>query len=89
MRGRLQITHPFPIFCLSMLPINCISLNQGAEYQTRNDSCTKILSFDFNDDFNSDGCNGNLASGVPRGDPIIGGGTLCLDGDEDYLSVSN
>jgi hypothetical protein len=59
----------------------------GAEYHERDPYCTKILSFDFEDDFNSEACNGNFASGVPHGDAVIAGETLCLDGHGDFLAI--
>jgi len=48
--------------------------------------CTKLLAFDFTDDYDSDICN-NFAKGDPVNDPSIDGDVLCLNGEDQFLQV--
>jgi hypothetical protein len=48
--------------------------------------CTKLLHFTFNNTYDSDSCY-NFAKGDPYGSPLANG-TLCLNGEGQYLQVT-
>ena len=49
--------------------------------------CSKILHFDFNNTYDSDSCY-NFAAGDPYGYPTIAKNMLCLNGINQFFSVS-
>lgn len=60
----------------------------GEEYHDRDPNCNKILNYNFDKSFESFGCNGNRASGIPvHGELELVDGTLCLDGSGEYLAI--
>ena len=49
--------------------------------------CEKILHFDFTRTFDSFSCH-NFAKGEPYGDPSLNGDVLCLNGEDQFLTVN-
>ena len=50
--------------------------------------CDKILHYRFNGTYDSRSCY-NFASGVPYGKPYLTGNMLCLNGIDQFVSVSS
>lgn len=49
--------------------------------------CEKILHFDFSESFDSRSCH-NFAKGEPYGDPSLNNDVLCLNGEDQFLTVN-
>lgn len=49
--------------------------------------CDKILNFDFTGSYDSQSCN-NFAKGDPYGEPSVDEDVLCLNGKDQFLTVS-
>ena len=47
----------------------------------------KILNFDFSGTFDSQSCH-NFAKGEAYGDPSLNGDVLCLNGEDQFLTVN-
>jgi len=48
--------------------------------------CPKVLSYSFTESYDSESCY-NFAVGVPYGAPALTGNMLCLNGENQFLSV--